>query len=427
MEEVAEVRAAAARLILGVTEGRLALNDQVQKGGLAALAPPDRARAQRLALTVLRQIGPIDSVLKPFLRKEPPPYVRALLRLATAELLHDDAAAHGIVHEAVSLTRAPGQRTDGFAGMVNAVLRRVSELPPAALAAAPAQPLPGWLRGRLMSAWGKPATMRMEAAHAAGAAIDLTPKDGNATGLAVRLGALALPTGSVRLAAPAQVSDLPGFAEGDWWVQDAAAALPAWAVAAQPGEQVLDLCCAPGGKTLQLAAAGAVVTALDLSAARMGRVEENLKRCRLTARTVVADALNWQPDRLFDAVLLDAPCSATGTIRRHPDLPFVKDAMGLKDLFALQSTLIDRALGFLHPGGRLVFSTCSLLPDEGERQVTAALSRHEGLAIDRSSAALPGTDAGWIGAEGGLRLRPDYWPDLGGMDGFYIATFRRPT
>lgn len=426
MAEAAEVRAAAVRLILGVTEDRLALNDPLQKGALAALAPPDRARAQRLALTVLRQIGPIDSVLKPFLRKEPPAYVRALLRLATSELLHEGAAAHGIVHEAVSLTRAPDQRTDGFAGMVNAVLRRVSELPPATLAAAQAQPLPGWLRGRLMSAWGKPATMRMEVAHAAGAAIDLTPKDGDAAGLATRLGAVALPTGSVRLPASVQISDLPGFATGDWWVQDAAAALPAWAVAAQPGEQVLDLCCAPGGKTLQLAAVGAEVSALDLSAARMARVEENLKRCRLTARTIVADALNWQPDRLFDAVLLDAPCSATGTIRRHPDLPFVKDALGLKDLFALQSALIDRALGFLRPGGRLVFSTCSLLPDEGERQVAAALGRHEGLAVDRSAVALPGTDPGWIGAEGGLRLRPDYWPDLGGMDGFYIAVFRRP-
>lgn len=425
MAEAAEVRAAAVRLILGVTEDRTALNDQIQKGALAALAPPDRARAQRLALTVLRQAGPIDTVLKPFIRKEPPAYVRAILRLATAELLIGGAAPHGIVHEAVGLTRAPGRRTDGFAGLVNAVLRRVAELPPSGLTNAPPQPLPGWLRGRLMSAWGKPATMRIEAAHAAGATTDLTPKDGDAEALAARLGATALATGSVRLPAQVHLSDLPGFADGDWWVQDAAAALPARALAAQPGERVLDLCCAPGGKTLQLAAAGAAVTALDLSAARMARVGENLKRCHLNAQTVVADALTWQADQLFDAVLLDAPCSATGTIRRHPDLPFVKDVTGLKDLFALQSTLIDRALGFLKPGGRLVYATCSLLPDEGERQVAAALIRHPDLAIDRDAVALPGTEAGWVGAEGGLRLRPDYWPLTGGMDGFYIAAFRR--
>jgi len=426
MAEGTEVRAAAVRLILGVTEEGAALNDQMAKGALSALAAPDRARAQRLALTVLRQIGAIDAVLKPFVRKEPPPYVRALLRLATAELLGEGAAPHGVVHEAVGLTRAPGQRTEGFAGMVNAVLRRIADLPPAALAAAPAQSLPGWLRGRLMSAWGKAATMRMEAAHAAGAPVDLTPKDGDAAGLAARLGALALPTGSVRLPGAVQVSDLPGFVEGDWWVQDAAAAMPAHAVGARAGERILDLCAAPGGKTLQLAAAGAEVTALDISSARMVRVEENLKRCRLEARLVVADALTWQPDQRFDAVLLDAPCSATGTIRRHPDLPFVRDATGLKELFALQAALIDRALTFVKPGGRLVYSTCSLLPDEGERQVTAALARHDGLALLPEALHLPGVQPDWTGAEGGLRLRPDYWPDLGGMDGFHVAAFRLP-
>ena len=425
MAEGTEVRAAAVRLILGVTESRIALNDQLQKGALGGLAPADRARAQRLALSVLRRIGPIDAVLKPFVRKEPPAYIRALLRLSVAELLGEGAAPHGVVHDAVNMTRAPGQRTDGFAGMVNAVLRRVADLDAAALAGAPAQPLPGWLRGRLMSAWGKAATMRMEEAHARGAAIDLTPKDGDAAGLAARLGAVALPTGTVRLAGPAQVSDLAGFADGDWWVQDVAAAVPARAVGARPGERILDLCAAPGGKTLQLAAAGAEVTALDLSAARMTRVEDNLKRCRLAAQTVVADALTWQPEQPFDAVLLDAPCSATGTIRRHPDLPFVKDAGGLKELFMLQADLFEKAVAAVRPGGRLIFSTCSLLPDEGERQVVAALARHPDLAIDSGALALPGIEEGWTSPEGGLRLRPDYWADRGGMDGFYVAAFRR--
>lgn len=425
MSEGTEARAAAARLVLGVTDQAAPLSDQIARGALAGLAPPDRARAQRLALTTLRNLTGLDGVLKPLVRKQPPAFVRAILQVALAEILTEGAPAHAVVNAAVSITRSAGRNTEGFTGMVNAVLRRAATTPPETLAALPPQALPGWLRGRLMSAWGKPATMAIEAAQAKGAALDLTPKDGDATALAASLGGVALPTGSVRLAQAAQVSELPGYATGGWWVQDAAAALAALALAAAPGERVLDLCAAPGGKTLQLAAAGADVTSLDLSAHRMERVTENLARCQLGATTIVADALSWAPDHRYDAVLLDAPCSATGTIRRHPDLPFVKDATGLKDLFALQTALVDRALGFLAPGGRLVFATCSLLPDEGERQVTAALARHPGLTVDRAAVALPGVDPQWIGPEGGLRLRPDYWPDLGGMDGFYIAALRQ--
>ncbi len=417
-------RGMAAALVLGVTEGRVSLADQIGRGALDVLAAPDRARAQRLALAALRNLARADALLRPFLRKTPPAEVRAILRVAVAEVFAEGAPAHGVVSEAVSAVRAPGRGAEAFAPLVNAVLRRATETPPARWAALPPDPLPGWLRGRLMSAWGKAATMAMEAAHARGAPLDLTPKDGDAAALAARLGAEALPTGSVRLAGPAQVSELPGYAEGDWWVQDAAAALAAKVLAPRPGERVLDLCAAPGGKTLQLAAAGARVTALDLSAERMERVRENLDRCRLAAETVVADALTWQGPGGWDAVLLDAPCSATGTIRRHPDLPHVRDGSGLKDLFALQSALIDRALVHLRPGGRLVFATCSLLPEEGERQVSAALARHPGVTADRAALALPGVDPGWITAEGGLRLRPDCWPELGGMDGFHIACLR---
>ena len=306
------------------------------------------------------------------------------------------------------------------------MLRKVAATPRSSWDALPPQPLPGWLRGRLMSAYGKAATMAIEAAHAKGAPLDLTPKDGNAGVLAAATGGEALPTGSVRLPARVQVSELAGFAEGAWWVQDAAAALAARALAVRPGERVLDLCAAPGGKTLQLAAAGGEVTALDISGPRMERVAENLTRCGLTARIVVADALHWEPEVPFDAVLLDAPCSATGTIRRHPDLPFVRDPASLKELAVLQASLIDRAIGFVRPGGRIVFATCSLLPEEGERQVAAALTRHPGLVLDTDAVRLGGVDPAWIDAAGGLRLRPDYWPDRGGMDGFYIAAFRLP-
>ena len=424
MGERQTARSVAARLVAGVVHDRQTLADQQTRGVLSQLDPADRARAQRLALVTLRRIGPVDRVLKPLLRREPPALVRAVLRVATAEMLAEGGEPHGVVSEAVATLRAGGRKLEGFCGLANAVLRRVSETDPADFAALPPQELPGWLRGRLMSAWGKPATQAIEAAHAAGVPLDLTPRDGDAAALAERLGGMALPTGSVRIAVRAQVSDLPGYREGDWWVQDAAAALPARALAARPGEKVLDLCAAPGGKTLQLAAAGADVTALDLSESRMARLHENLARCRLAAQTVVADALEWAPDGRFDAILLDAPCSATGTVRRHPDLPFVRDPLGLRPLFELQSALIDRALGFLRPGGRLVFATCSLLPEEGERQVTAALDRHLDLKVETPS--LPGTDPAWISAEGGLRMRPDYWADRGGMDGFYLAGLRMP-
>ncbi len=422
----AGARAAAVRLILGVTENRTALSEQVLRGALADLAPADRARAQRLALATLRLLGAVDAVLKPLIRREPPAFVRGVLRLAVTEILAEGAPAHGVVNAAVAITRAAGRKTEGFTGMVNAVLRRAAEAAPEAFHAQPPQALPGWLRGRLMSAWGKAAVMAMEAAHARGAPLDLTPRDGDAPALAALVGGVVLPTGSVRLAKGVQVSDLPGYAAGDWWVQDASAALAARAAGACAAQRVLDLCAAPGGKTLQLAAAGAEVTSLDRSAARMERVQENLTRCRLSARIVVADALEWATPDLFDAILLDAPCSATGTIRRHPDLPFVKDATGLKEIFALQSALIDRALTLLRPGGRLVFATCSLLPDEGERQIAAALARHPGLVADPEALVLPGVDPGWIGTGGGLRLRPDFWADRGGMDGFYIAALRQP-
>ncbi|MEZ5776759.1 MAG: transcription antitermination factor NusB [Paracoccaceae bacterium] len=419
-------RGAAARLVLGVLDGRMPLSDQLARGTLAGLSPPDRARAQRLAVTTLRNLAKADVVLKPLLRKSPPAAIRAILRVSVVEMLSEGAAPHGVVSEAVGLTRKTGKRSEGFAGMVNAVLRRASETPADRWAALPPEPMSGWLRGRLMSAWGKKLVMAMEAAHAAGAPLDLTPKAGDATALAAGLGGEVLPTGSVRLHAPAQISELPGYAEGDWWVQDAAAALVAKVLAPKPGERILDLCAAPGGKTLQLAAAGARVTALDLSASRMERVTENLARCGLKAELVVADALTWDGDAGFDALLLDAPCSATGTIRRHPDLPHVRDAGGLKEIVALQSSLLDRALTLVRPGGRVVFATCSLLPDEGERQIAALLARNPDVVTDRTALEIPGVELDWITEEGGLRLRPDYWPDRGGMDGFFIACLSVP-
>lgn len=410
MAEGVAARAAAVDILGGVLgEGRM-----LAEFAGADLMPADRARALRLAETVLRHLEPADRVLDRHLRKSPPLPVRNVLRLAVVERAMG-APAHGVVNAAVEIVRK-GRRTRHLAGLVNAVLRALPEdgmfdgLPP--------QRLPRWLRQPLVHAWGREAVGAIEAVQAREPPLDLTLRPG----FPAPEGEV-LPTGSLRLTSAGQVSALPGYAAGGWWVQDAAAALPARLLAARPGERVLDLCAAPGGKTLQLAAAGAEVTALDISEPRMARLRANLARTGLSARVVVADALHWQPDGIFDAILLDAPCSATGTIRRHPDLPFVKDGSEVAGLVALQAQLLDRALGWLKPGGRLVFATCSLLPEEGERQLSAALARQPELAVERVE--ISGVETRWWTAEGGLRLRPDYWAERGGMDGFFMARLRR--
>lgn len=382
------------------------------QGPLAGLPPQERARAQRLALAVLRHVEPADRVLEPHLRKAPPRMVRDALRLAVVEIAMG-GAAHGAVNAAVEMVRR-GKRTAPLAGLVNAVLRKMSDAPFAGL---PPQRMPRWLRQPLVHAYGRDAVTAMEAVQALPPPLDLTVRDG----MTAPDGTM-LPTGSLRLEEKGQVSTLAGYDEGGWWVQDAAAALAVRLLAPQPGERVLDLCAAPGGKTLQIAAAGAEVTALDMSGPRLARLHENLARCGLQAKVVVADALIWEPEAQFDALLLDAPCSATGTIRRHPDLPFVKDGSDLPALVALQAQMLDRAITKVRPGGRVVFCTCSLLPEEGEAQLAAALTRHPGLRVER--VALPGVEDGWWTDQGGLRLRPDYWAEAGGMDGFFMARLR---
>lgn len=409
MAEGVVARATAVAILDGVLgEGRM-LSDFSGEG----LAPADRARALRLAETVLRHLEPADRLLDRQLRKSPPLTVRNTLRLAVVERA-EGAPAHGTVNAAVEITRQGGKRTAHLTGLVNAVLRALPET-----IALPPQKLPRWLRQPLVHTYGRDITTAIEAVQAQEPPLDLTLREGFPAPEGERL-----PTGSLRLRSPGQLSTLPGYAEGGWWVQDAAAALPAKLLDPKPGERILDLCAAPGGKTLQLAAAGAHVTALDISGPRMTRLQANLARTNLTASLVVADALHWQPDAAFDAILLDAPCSATGTIRRHPDLPFVKDGSELPALTALQAALIDRALTWLKPGGRLVFSTCSLLPEEGEAQLAAAVARHPTVTVDRPD--LPGVDPQWWTADNALRLRPDHWAERGGMDGFFLARLRKP-
>ena len=404
-------------MILG--EERL-MSELLSAGALDKLPPDDRARAQRLAMDTLRGMERADRLLQKRLSKYPPLTVRNALRVGTVELCQG-GAAHGVVNAMVELV-ATHKKLGHLKGLTNAVLRKIAAEGPEAWAALRAPRLPKWLRGPLTEAWGPDAMTGIEAAHFAGAPLDLTAKR-DPEGLAAAVGGTVLPTGSVRVADAGQVTTMPGFAEGDWWVQDAAAALPVKILAPQKGEAVLDLCAAPGGKTMQLAAAGAQVTAVDNSKQRMQRVRENLARVHLPAKVVVVDARRFEGT--FDAILLDAPCSATGTIRRHPDLPHAKDGSEFGDLIELQSEMIDHAWSLLNPGGRLIFCTCSLLPDEGEVQVDEALERHADMRVDRDALAVPSVDPAWTTQEGGLRLRPDYWPELGGMDGFYIACLRK--
>jgi len=415
-------RRAAAALIAGVLEAGRSLDDQ--EAVLARLAPAERARARALATGTLRHLGRIDALLAGFLTRKPPRPAMQALRLAVAELHLDGVPAHAAVDGAVRLVRS-GPGGTRLAGLVNAVARRVADGGAALWAATPEAGLPDWLAGPLDAAWGPEARRAMEAAQRVRPPVDLTLKRPEETERwAAALGAARLPTGSLRLAGWPQVSGLPGYAEGAWWVQDAAAGLPARLLSPLAGRSALDLCAAPGGKTMQLAAAGAAVVAVDASEARVGRLRENLGRTGLAAETVVADALTWEPGRRFEAVLLDAPCTATGTIRRHPDLPWLAAGRDISRLAELQAALLRRAWTWVAPDGRLVFCVCSLLPEEGETQAARFLAGTPEARVVRPDPSL-GIEPGWIDAAGGLRTRPDSWPDRGGLDGFYAVCFER--
>ncbi|MEM8792601.1 MAG: transcription antitermination factor NusB [Pseudomonadota bacterium] len=384
------------------------------------LPPAERAQAQGLAALVLRRLGQLDDLLSRFAERMPKPPVNHVLRLAAAELCFAGTPPHAALDLAVRAVREAG--APRMAGFVNAVGRRVAEQG-AGIAAeqdAAALNMPAALRARLTADWGAEVAGALAEAHLAEPGHDLTPRDpAEAADLAQALGGRVLPSGSIRLPRHGQLSAMPGYAEGHWWVQDAAASLPMRLLGEVAGRRVLDLCAAPGGKTLQLAAAGAEVVALDHSERRLARVRENLARTGLSAEIIAADALQWAAEAPFDAILLDAPCSATGTIRRHPDLPRRDFETGLKDLIALQARLLDRAFGWLKPGGRLVYCTCSLLKAEGEDQAAAFLERTPDARL--SPADLP--ELAFAISDRILRTRPDQWTEEGGLDGFFAAAF----
>lgn len=410
-----DARTATRRLLHTVLIEKRMLSEAI---GSLEITGPDAARASRLAALTLRHLSRIDAALRPHLTRSPALRVQMIMRLAVAELMLDGAAPHGVVDEAVNAARAV-PRTARQAGLVNAVLRNIVDSPET-WDALPAPTLPPWLRKPIAKAFGRDRLEAIEAAHLRGAPLDLSLKGARPEGLE----GTELPTGTLRLAG-GQVTALPGFETGDFWVQDAAAAMPVRTLGDVTGQRVLDLCAAPGGKTLQLAAGGAHVTALDISEGRLKRLQENLDRTGLHADMIAADAFDWEPEAPFDVILLDAPCSATGTIRRHPDLSHLRKPSDIEELTRLQYRLLDRALAWVKPGGHLLYCTCSLLPVEGEHQITAALKRHphlENIALQPADFGLPEAAQ----TPTGLRLLPDLWADTGGLDGFFMAQMRMP-
>jgi 16S rRNA (cytosine967-C5)-methyltransferase len=423
----------AVQLVSDVLLGRQPLDqawsELTARPAIAALEPRDRALARLIAATVLRRQGELEQVLNAFLAKPLPAdkgRLWPILLAGAAQLACLGMPPHAVVDTAVELA----QRDRGahrFAKLANAVLRRVGERGAGLLADQDGVRLntPDWLWQRWAAHYGAETARRIAEASLQEAPLDLTLKPGTeaeAQAWAEKLGGTLLPTGTVRVTAHGRIEDLPGFADGAWWVQDAAAALVVRLAGDVAGRSVADLCAAPGGKTAQLAAGGAQVTAVDVSSVRLGRLRENLARLRLQADVIEADAATWSPGREFDIVVLDAPCSATGTIRRHPDILRLKRAEDIARMAELQRGMLANAAGLVAPGGLLVYATCSLEPEEGERQIATFLAERPGFQRETIDAAPVGAEPAWFTPLGELRTLPFH---QAGMDGFYAARLRR--
>ncbi len=424
-------RRTAAAILDAVLQKKQPLDDvlgRVRDGAMYDLPTRDRALARAIVGTSLRRKGQIDRVLETFLDRGLPARAGTLypiLLSSAAQLLFMDVPPHAAIDLAVTLAQWD-PRAKRYDKLVNAVLRRVSEKGDSIASALNAARVntPDWLWERWERTWGEDRTSAIAESQLIEPPLDLTVK-GDPDVWAEKLGGRVLQTGSVRLIPRGRIEELTGFAAGAWWVQDAAASIPAQLLHDLAGKRVADLCAAPGGKTAQLALRGATVTAVDVSKKRLARLEENLARLGLSAEIVVADASQWGADASFDAILLDAPCSSTGTIRRHPDVPYLKSNADIADLAGLQTRLLDNAVRLLKPGGTLVYSTCSLEPEEGEAQIAALLSRNGALRVDPLRASEPFGDSEWAQASGVLRTFPYQLqldsPEWGGMDGFFAA------
>ncbi len=422
-------RVAATRILAAVLEKKTSLDGMLDSENgnpvYRALSLADRALVRAIVNSALRHLPRIEAALSMLLDGPLPQGARSLhhvLVVGAAQVLHLDVPDHSAVDLAVEQAhRDPRNRR--FAKLVNAVLRRLGrEKAEIEKAIADVPVLPDWFYARLVSAYGDEVAKRISEAQLTPSSIDLTVKNDPAV-WAEKLGGRVLPNGSVRLGEfEGQIPSLEGFAEGAWWVQDLAASMPVKLMGDISGKRVADLCAAPGGKTAQLALAGAKVTALDQSGNRLRRLRENLDRLGLHAETVEANMLKYQPEQLFDAVLLDAPCSSTGTLRKHPDVCWTKDENDIAKLAALQGQMLRYALTLVGAGGIVVFSNCSLDPSEGEAMIAQVLAENpdfERVAVRKDD--WPGMEAA-VTAEGDLRTTPDMF---GGIDGFFSSVLRK--
>ncbi|MBI5939515.1 MAG: methyltransferase domain-containing protein [Caulobacterales bacterium] len=414
-------REAAAQFLEAALARRAGLDEAFAGSAGRGLSPRDRAFARALTMAALRHLGTIDRVLEPKLQRAPPERVRSLLRLGATQLFWMDVPDHAAVSTMVALAdRVVATRK--FKGLINAVLRGLQR--DGKPADDPETLAPAWLMARWQAAFGPEQARAVAAAIAEEPATDLSVRDpADAAALAALIEGEVLPGGSIRTRRRGDLAEWPAFAEGRWWVQDAGAAIPTRLLDVKPGETALDLCAAPGGKTLQLAAAGAAVVAVDRNADRLKRVAENLARLRLTAEVVTADARSWSDKRTFDAVLLDAPCSATGTFRRHPDVLWAAAPGDIASLAEVQTRMLDSAAARLTRGGRLVYCVCSLEPEEGEGQVRGFLARHPEFTLAPVTAGEGGAPAASVSPEGWLRILPHHLE--GGIDGFFAARMVR--
>lgn len=399
--------------------------------GLPALPARDRAFVRMLTATMLRRMGQIDDFIRRATEKDEPPsppLLHSLLRLGAAQIAFMDVPDYAAADTSVRIAEERGLSRQK--GLVNAVLRRIArEHREWAAKQDPARMnTPDWLMKIWIADYGLRTAAEIAQANMAEAPLDISLKDASAQAhWAETLQATMLPTGTLRRTAGGAVQELPGFGDGMWWVQDAAAAIPARLFGDVRGKTVIDLCAAPGGKTAQLAAAGANVIALDRSGNRMKRLEENLRRLRLDKNVKVeaADAGTWQPREMVGYVLLDAPCSATGTIRRHPDVPYLKSETDIARMAVAQERMIDNAAAMLAPGGILIYCTCSLQKDEGERQVEKLLARNAGMQRVPVTPQETGFIDGIINEQGDIRIMPYHLAAQGGMDGFFISRLMR--
>jgi 16S rRNA (cytosine967-C5)-methyltransferase len=392
-------------------------------GILKNLKPNEKAFVQRLVMDTLRNLDRCDRLLEKYLKKDPKLKVKNILRLGVTELV-TGGASHAIVNEAVSYA-ASNKITRPMKGLVNAVLRKLSSYETGDWNKYESiSRLPEWLRGPLINAYGKSAVIEIEKIQSLTPPIDITLKDPSKIhNWAKALEGRIVFQESIRLESGRQISALPGFKEGDWWVQDTAASIPVRLLENLSGKKVLDLCAAPGAKTLQLASLGAAVTAVDISANRLELLKDNLDRCELTANVIESDAFNITDK--FDIILLDAPCSATGTIRRHPDLVHCKDGSNFFELIEIQSKLLDHASSILEDNGLIVYATCSLLPDEGECQIEEFLDRNDQFIIKKPNGIEKNIPEAWVLSSGDIRITPASSNEEDGLDGFYICYLQK--